>query len=113
MKYIGKFYLFLLLIYSYIKKVKLDLPVHCLSSKVEGNWIFYLGDNNHDKDLKCGHKRPDQNLDHYNIDVEKIFKHRHEVIVKLERPDKVFSIKDNKQIGKWTMIYDEGFEFTI
>lgn len=113
MKYISKIYLFLLIIYSYIRKVKLDLPVHCLSSKVEGNWIFYLGGNNHDKDLKCGHKRPDQNLDHYNIDVDKIFKHKHEVIVKLERPDKVLSIKDNKQIGKWTMIYDEGFELTI
>jgi hypothetical protein len=113
MKYTCKIYIFLLIIYSYIREVKLDLPVHCLSSKIEGNWIFYLGDNIHDTDLKCGHKRPDQNLDHYNLDVDKIFKHKHEVIIKLERPDKVFSIKDNRQIGKWTMIYDEGFEFTI
>jgi len=75
--------------------------------------MFYLGDNIHDKDLKCGHKRPDQNLDHYNIDVDKIFKHKYEIIIKLERPDKVFSVKDNRQIGRWTMIYDEGFEFTI
>jgi len=113
MKYLCKIYLFLLLIYSSFKKVKLDLPVHCLSAKIEGVWIFYLGDNIHDKDLKCGHKRPDQNLDHYNVEVDKVFKHKYEFIVRIERPDKVYSIKDNKQVGKWTMIYDEGFEFTI
>lgn len=113
MKYWCKYYLFVFIVYLYIEEVKVDLPVHCLSSKIEGNWIVYMGDNSHDKDLKCGHKRPDQNLDHYNTDVDRVFKHKFEVIVKLERPDKVLSIKDNKQLGKWTMIYDEGFEFTI
>ena len=72
-----------------------------------------MGENTHDKDLKCGHKRPDQNLDHYNVDIEKIFKHKYQIIIKLERPDKVLSVKDNNQIGKWTMIYDEGFEIKI
>ncbi len=99
--------------YFLIKNSKEDLPVHCLSNKIEGVWIFYLGDNIHDKDLKCGHKRPDQNLDHYNTDFDKIFKHKYEILIKLERPDKVLSLIDNKQIGIWTMIYDEGFEFSI
>jgi hypothetical protein len=90
-----------------------DLPVHCMVAKIEGDWLIHMGDNYSDKDLKCGHENPDQNLDHYNIEVEKVFKKKHEVIVHLERPNKVISVQDNSEIGKWTMIYDEGFEFTI
>jgi hypothetical protein len=92
---------------------KSDLPVHCLSSNIEGDWLIHMGENRYDSDLKCGHKRPDQNLDHFDINVEKIFKQKYEIAIKLERPDKVLTIKENKQIGKWTMVYDEGFEFTI
>ena len=113
MKYYINNFLCLFVYILLVKNVKLDLPVHCLSAKIEGYWIFYMGDNIHDKDLKCGHKRPDQNLDHLNTDLSKVFKHKFEQVVRLERPDKVLSIKTNKQIGKWTMIYDEGFEFNI
>ena len=62
----------------------------------------------------CGHKRPDQNLDHYTKEVDKVFKKKYETIVQLERPNFVWNVNDNsKQIGKWTMVYDEGFEFDI
>jgi hypothetical protein len=113
MKYFKNIYLCLFVYILLVKNVKLDLPVHCLSSKIEGYWIIYMGDNIHDKDLKCGHKRPDQNLDHLDTDLDKVFKHKYEQVVRLERPDKVLSIRTNKLIGKWTMIYDEGFEFSI
>jgi len=113
MKYFKKTITFLILILTSISTVNSDLPVHCLSVNIEGDWLIHMGENRFDKDLKCGHKRPDQNLDHYDIDVEKVFKQKYEILVKLERPDKVLSLKDNKLIGKWTMIYDEGFEFSI
>ena len=92
---------------------KCDLPVHCLSENIEGDWLIHMGENRYDNDLKCGHKRPDQNLDHFSINVEKIFKQKYEIAVRLERPDKVLSIKGKTQLGKWTMVYDEGFELTI
>jgi hypothetical protein len=113
MKYLEKILANLILILTSLITVKADLPVHCLSTTIEGDWLVHMGENRFDKDLKCGHKRPDQNLDHYDIDVEKVFKQKYGILVKLERPDKVLSLKDNKQIGKWTMIYDEGFEFSI
>src|SRR5688572_14176485 len=109
-----KYFLFyLFLISALIKFSYEDLPVHCLSGSIEGVWMIHLGDNNSDKDIKCGHKRPDQNLDHYDAEVEKVFQKKHETLIRLERPNKVLSTYDNKEIGKWTMIYDEGFEFTI
>jgi len=113
MKYFDKLLHFIFLLIVLLDFVKSDLPVHCLSSQIEGDWLIRMGENRFDRDLKCGHKRPDQNLDHYDINVEQVFKQKYEIIIKVERPDKVLSVKDNKQIGKWTMIYDEGFEFSI
>lgn len=99
---------------SLIQNTYQDLPVHCLSAQIEGDWLIHMSNNHSDKDLKCGHKNPDQNLDHYDVDVKTALKQKFEILVRLERPNKVFSLKDkSKQVGKWTMIYDEGFEFTI
>ncbi len=107
-------FLFYFIFSIFIKQSLQDLPVHCLIAKIEGDWIIHMGDNYSDKDLKCGHNKPDGNLDHYDVDIEKTFKKKHEIIINLERPDKVLSISDTSQeIGKWTMVYDEGFEFTI
>lgn len=92
---------------------KSDLPVHCLAVDVEGIWLFHMGDNTSDKDLKCGHDRPDHNIDHIEKNVENIFKKKYETIMKLERPDLVLSVVTNKQIGKWTMVFDEGFELQV
>ena len=86
-----------------------DLPVHCLSGDIEGDWLIHMGDNNNDSDLKCGHNKPDGNLDHYDMDVEKSFNTKYEIMIHLERPNMVQSVINNSQIGKWTMVYDEGF----
>jgi cathepsin C len=109
-----KFFIFVVLLQCLISNILSDLPVHCLAPKMEGDWMFHMGDNYSDKDLRCGHKKPDQNLDHYDTDVEKVLKKKYEVVVMLELPDKVLSIIDRKtQVGKWTMVYDEGIELTI
>jgi hypothetical protein len=111
--YFPKCFLFLMFAFQLFHYGKADLPVHCLAAKIEGVWLVNMGDNSSDRDIKCGHKRPDQNLDHYETEPDKIFKKRYETIVKLERPNSVFSIDNKKEIGKWTMVYDEGFEFQI
>lgn len=114
MKCYTKTIVIILVLLQLMSITKQDLPVHCLVNKIEGDWIIHMGDNHSDQDLKCGHKRPDQNLDHYEVDVDKALKIKYETIVHLERPNYVQSIVDNSvQLGKWTMIYDEGFEFTI
>jgi C1A family cysteine protease len=113
MKFDLKCLFLILLFFLQIHFSRQDLPVHCLSNKIEGDWIIYMGDNRGESDIKCGHKRPDQNLDHYDIIVEKSLKKKFETLVHLERPNKVLSAANGEEIGKWTMVYDEGFEFTI
>jgi cathepsin C len=114
MKCYAKTFFFLMIIFQILHRGNADLPVHCLSAKIEGVWLVHLGDNSSDSDIKCGHKRPDQNLDHYDVDISKIFKKKYETIIKLERPNMALSLVDGStQVGSWTMVYDEGFEFEI
>jgi hypothetical protein len=87
-----------------------DLPVHCLSGQIEGDWLLHMSSNDSDSDLKCGHKNPDQNLDHYDVNIEETFKVKYETLVHLERPNVVQQVMSKGPLGTWTMIYDEGFE---
>ena len=93
-------------------KVKSDLPVHCLSSTIEGEWIFHLGDDKGNKYITCGHNMPDTNLDHINTNNERLTI-VNTIEVYLERPNLVYDINKTQVLGRWTMIYDEGFEFNI
>jgi hypothetical protein len=95
-----------------INFVNTDLPVHCLIAQIEGDWLIHMSDNHSDNDINCGHKSPDQNLDHYNINIEETFRTKFETIVHLERPFMIQSIT-GAYIGNWTMIYDEGFELRL
>lgn len=113
MKCFLKIFCFLLILFLKMGLTIEDLPVHCLVDKIEGDWLIHMGDNHSDSDLKCGHKRPDQNLDHLDVNVEKVFDDRHQIIIHVERPNKIMSVVDGSEIGKWTMVYDEGFEFRI
>ena len=107
-------FLYILLLSLLLPFTLTDLPVHCLSSQIEGTWLFHLGAQIHSQSLKCGHSSPDTNADHIHTAFDSIYKPKSEIIIHLERPNKVLSvINQNKQIGTWTMIYDEGFEFTI
>lgn len=90
--------------------VSADLPVHCLHVQISGKWVFELGDDIHDKSLRCGHNVPDTNLDHFTKDGFNL-----EVVKKIElvldEPNIVTDSEGNK--GTWTMIYDEGFEVRV
>lgn len=110
----------LLLSFSLFCLYKSDLPVHCLSREVEGDWIIHISNNDNDKSIKCGHEHPDKNLDHLNS-LEKIkdISIKTEVIIKIERPNMIYAVKEDgsfdtsSPIGKWTMIYDEGMELNF
>lgn len=105
-------YIFLYLICS-SNVIKCDLPVHCLSNSVEGVWLLHMSNNDNDNTLKCGHDHPDKNLDHLKTEIESISIEKFQILIKLEKPNMIFSLNDNKQIGTWTMIYDEGFELNF
>ena len=74
-----------------------------------------MGHNNNDKTLSCGHKSPDTNLDHIfgKVATNANFKEKYQIAINLQRPNKVLDLKMDDVIGKWTMVYDEGFEFKI
>lgn len=101
------FFIFLLYSNNFTKQ---DLPVHCLAENIEGIWLLTMSNNENDDDVECGHKQPDQNLDHYLSKEEDIFKARHEILIKLEIPNIIKTIDSDENIGTWTMVYDEGFE---
>ena len=108
----SKIILVLLCIILSINFSKADLPVHCLSSSIEGLWTINMGDNIGNKDIGCGHSKPDYNLDHINTDNNKLTVHN-KIQVYLERPNIVYDEFKNNVIGRWTMVYDEGFELNI
>jgi len=41
------------------------------------------------------------------------FEEKFKVAINLQRPNMVRSLNTNDNIGTWTMVYDEGFEFKI
>lgn len=87
-----------------------DLPVHCLRGEVAGRWSFELGRDDNDNTLRCGHRVPDTNLDHFTkegFNLEVVDK----VEITLTEPDLAVDDKGNR--GEWTMVYDEGFEVVI
>lgn len=98
---------------SILNTINCDLPSHCLASQIEGQWKLYLGNNHYDSNLSCGHQAPDSNLDHINSHPQQLLKVYSEKIIFLERPNLVYDETKQVLLGKWTMIYDEGFELSI
>jgi len=97
--------LWILLAVSY--RVHGDIPVHCLRSSVVGKWEFSLGEPGPER-TSCGHDRPDTASRQPNEDT---VTQRSTKKVTLSDPNLVQS--DDGEVGTWTMVYDEGFEFTL
>jgi len=101
------FWMALLLCFA---RIEADLPVHCLNIQVAGRWVFELSRDDGDRYLRCGHKVPDTNLDHFTkkgFDLEVVKKY----ILELREPNIAVDAAGNR--GTWTMVYDEGFEVII
>eukprot|EP00929_Paragymnodinium_shiwhaense_P094545 TRINITY_DN5514_c0_g2_i1.p1 TRINITY_DN5514_c0_g2~~TRINITY_DN5514_c0_g2_i1.p1 ORF type:complete len:570 (+),score=92.28 TRINITY_DN5514_c0_g2_i1:85-1794(+) len=86
-----------------------DLPVHCLRHQIAGEWEFTLGPLG-PKRSSCGHSHPDNPESQPDADsflaVPSVQKRR----LTLKDPDTVLDSDGTE--GRWTMIYDEGFEVT-
>lgn len=88
-----------------------DLPIHCLNSQVAGKWKFErsaLGPSYND----CGYHAPDINSWHFTKSHQHRFQVKDVVEVDLVQPNNVVD-KKGKVMGHWTMVYDEGFEFSF
>jgi len=72
-----------------------DTPANCTFEDVEGSWMFYESDKNHDNSLDCEAKLP------------VVSKTR----MVLKYPD--VAVDQFGNIGTWTMIYNQGFEVTV
>mmetsp|Transcript_44938 Transcript_44938/g.106706 ORF Transcript_44938/g.106706 Transcript_44938/m.106706 type:complete len:523 (+) Transcript_44938:109-1677(+) len=90
--------------------VNADLPVHCLRHEVVGDWRFTLGALAPQRS-SCGHARPDVE----DKQPARDFLGSHGVaadvfMVTLDDPNKAYA---GGMDGRWTMIYDEGFEVSF
>lgn len=103
-------YLKLVLLYAGLPRVALaDLPVHCLRHQIAGEWRFVLGAPKESRS-SCGHLRPDveENQPQRDIvDSDDVT----QLMVTLRDPNVASTANDAG--GRWTMIYDEGFEFKV
>jgi len=88
--------------------VQADLPVHCLNHEISGKWRFTLGELS-EKRSSCGHQRPDVENGQPSRQVVDSSVSGH-LSMTLSEPNLVDSTMGN---GKWTMVYDEGFEVNL
>ena len=97
-----------------ISVVLTDIPAHCLITDVKGDWIIQLENKTFKPELtneqtNCGHGFPnhvEKEDKDYSIADPIEFK------IRLDFKNKVLDLND-KEIGSFTMIYDEGFLINI
>mmetsp|Transcript_36264 Transcript_36264/g.66429 ORF Transcript_36264/g.66429 Transcript_36264/m.66429 type:complete len:513 (+) Transcript_36264:85-1623(+) len=91
---------------NFLRLAWADLPVHCLRHQVVGEWRFSLGALTSERS-SCGHSRPDleeaQPLQAYLKPTETF-------MLTLHDPNEASAAGMQ---GRWTMIYDEGFEVSF
>jgi cathepsin C len=75
-----------------------DLPVHCLFDQIKGKWELLLTKNGQTKDIV-----------HTCTISSELPQIQKKLTVVLDSPNIVRDVS-NKEIGKWTLIYDQGFE---
>jgi len=107
-----------LLVVAMAAMVAADLPVHCPHHKIKGAWEFSMTKANRDKSLKCNKKPTQTQMCFYGscftnkVIGEANFKSDMKWKVSLANPNiaLVTDDKGKKHKGKWTSVYDEGFE---
>jgi hypothetical protein len=78
-----------------------DLPLHCVHQQIHGQWMIFTSSFNHTAKTPLHCEKQDRKL----FDVQDVH------VVQLKYPNQV--IVEKKVVGTWTMVYDQGFEFTI
>jgi len=86
-----------------------DLPVHCLRHQINGEWNFVVGKSSPTR-TACGHNRPDTEDGQPARALVDGDDHKEVLSMVMQEPNVV---KHKGKTGTWTMVYDEGFEFTV
>jgi cathepsin C len=89
-----------------VEVVMADLPVHCEHHQIKGKWLVFMSElNTHAKTpLHC------ERLSYSEINVNQV------QTFQFSSPNIVTSVNNEKKsaaVGNWTMVYDQGFEFSI
>ena len=91
----------------FVIKISADLPVHCLQHQILGKWKVYLSDPVKNTNVvNCGHDIPDNPLTS-NFAMQKTFKSVKEFTIEILEDNNVINLENNN-LGRWTMVYDEG-----
>ncbi|CAD8121312.1 unnamed protein product [Paramecium sonneborni] len=99
----------MLLLFLLVLSTRADLPVHCLRHQIVGKWQLEFTEPQikGSGPLTCGHNVPD-NERTSQIAGQNTFKKAFSYEVILTAKNNV--IQKKRMQGKWTMVYDEGFE---
>ena len=89
--------------------VNCDLPLHCEHQQIHGQWMVFMGpvDYTAKTPLAC------QKLNSTTFDAVNT------LTLRLQYPNIVKYLNNNeqrdvdKQVGTWTMVYDQGFHFDV
>lgn len=92
---------------SLVLSVRADLPVHCLAHHIHGTWLLTLGPPSPER-LSCGHAKPDNESAQPAVSLDTVDR---QMRVTLSKPN--VAVTDLDLGGRWTMIYDEGFEVNV
>ena len=103
------YFITIVILFLNFTRIKTDIPVHCIASQIYGKWIFQISKDKFDPSLNndkttCGHGFPN------NIVYEKLNNNidNHELLY-LNLNDKMkIEDKDSKEVGYYTLVYDEG-----
>jgi cathepsin C len=94
---------------TFASLAKGDIPVHCLRHEIVGNWEFTVGPPGPSRS-SCGHHKPDVEEKQPARSVVDLQGKATKIPVILSEPN----LADVQgQQGKWTMVYDEGFEVSV
>lgn len=99
----------ILLLIGNISYIKTDLPVHCLYSQVYGKWNFQISKESFipsltDQATTCGHGFPNRVV---KSKLDNTIKNSDLLSLTLTKDFTILD-EDNKVIGKYTLVYDEG-----
>jgi C1A family cysteine protease len=111
MKFNRRIYLFIILLIL-MSFIKADQPVHCKKEKMVGTWNFFISASLFKPDLKdyrtsCGNGFPSE-IKKDSCDYIRKFPKENLLKIKLGEDYKVYS-RDNELKGRWTPLYDQGF----
>jgi len=98
----------------YLSQVQADLPVHCLHSQILGQWSLKMSDAGDHKYIQCSDAKNSFEQGDFGVNGSPKFKSTKAIDVTLFHPDRAYAKIDGKDVhGKWTMVYDEGFEVKL